>query len=440
MLRLRLITCVAGSFLTALLLHGCQSKAARGVELRGVLVDKKLHSKARCLDGSSPCFYLRKPAESSRKFLIFFQGGGFCTSETDCQERSKGTLGSTQDECPDSDAAGFFHGRVITSNISSINPLMHDWNQVFVRYCDGGYFAGDREDVSEEGLYYRGRYITEAVFATLAEEHELSSATDVVISGCSAGAIRTISHIDAMADMVRNVVTDQVRIAAIADSGYYLDDTGKYGNWSDYSLEPHADGTDGFTKTKEFATSVRGQNGTALLNEECLKHTNARSLGPNYCLIGSVSAQFAQTPLFLWQSRFDSDQLLCDRPAQCTRRVAGEWKLGNSTLENEWGNRLVQYLETSFLQNVSKPRGAFLDSCSRHCEGAYLPQDCRTGKTPLEAFEEWYKGDFSQVYYHQTEDQFSAQNAYDTCSPYVCCKPADGTCSAAEQLVSTWVV
>lgn len=440
---LQLTTCILAS----------QSSVEDGPSFRGVLIDREAHGRALCLDGSSPCFYMRTPAKRSRKFLIFFEGGGFCTSEQDCKNRSRSYYGTTRNRCLHSEAASKFEGRVIQSDDRGINPLTHDWNHVFVRYCDGGYFAGEREDTSSRhGLYYRGRYITEAVFHTLSQNHGLNAATDVIIGGCSAGAIRTISHIDAMSGMIRDLVdNDEVRIAAIADSGYYLDDTGLYGNWSDFSSKPHADGTRGFTNSKKFATSSTCQNGTAMLNKACLADVRSRSLGPHYCLVGSVAAQFVSTPLFLWQSRFDSDQLLCDRPASSARQVAGGWVLGDAGVENYYAGEMTRYLEDTFLNDMTLPRGAFLDSCRRHCDQDYtaasrsqnrfrvLPQDCMSKRTPLQAFQAWYEHKFEQVYYHQTEPFFSAENAYDKCTAYSCCKPAEGICTRSGAWRRLWI-
>lgn len=44
------------------------------------------------------------------------------------------------------------------------------------------------------------RYITMALFADL-QNRGMSNATDVVLSGCSAGAIHIFAHLDAMKEM-----------------------------------------------------------------------------------------------------------------------------------------------------------------------------------------------------------------------------------------------
>lgn len=49
---------------------------------------------ARCLDGSPGLYYLVPGTEASR-FLVFFEGGGFCTDFDDCAARSQGYLGAS---------------------------------------------------------------------------------------------------------------------------------------------------------------------------------------------------------------------------------------------------------------------------------------------------------------------------------------------------------
>lgn len=55
-------------------------------------------SQARCLDGSLPMFYLRKgTGEGKNKWLIYFEGGGWCFDLPACKARAKTVLGSSND-------------------------------------------------------------------------------------------------------------------------------------------------------------------------------------------------------------------------------------------------------------------------------------------------------------------------------------------------------
>ena len=52
---------------------------------------------ARCLDGTAPGYYIERGSGTGvGKWMIHWQGGGWCTSEADCVGRSHGDLGSSK--------------------------------------------------------------------------------------------------------------------------------------------------------------------------------------------------------------------------------------------------------------------------------------------------------------------------------------------------------
>ena len=79
--------------------------------------------------------------EGSKKWLIHLMGGGWCLrGRSDCLDRSKTRLGSTSAKFyPESRS---FDG--ILSDDPKINPDFYNWNMVYVIYCDGASFAGNR--------------------------------------------------------------------------------------------------------------------------------------------------------------------------------------------------------------------------------------------------------------------------------------------------------
>eukprot|EP00427_Karlodinium_veneficum_P033277 CAMPEP_0169196542 /NCGR_PEP_ID=MMETSP1016-20121227/7787_1 /TAXON_ID=342587 /ORGANISM="Karlodinium micrum, Strain CCMP2283" /LENGTH=137 /DNA_ID=CAMNT_0009273123 /DNA_START=298 /DNA_END=711 /DNA_ORIENTATION=- len=105
------------------------------------------------------------------------------------------------------------------------NPLLWNWNLVFVRYCDGAYMSGARvapvqvKSFWGEGVvHYNGEHISRAVMADLSKQSGLGSATDVVFSGCSAGGIHTFAHLDALRDMVPKKAV----VVGFPDSGFFV--------------------------------------------------------------------------------------------------------------------------------------------------------------------------------------------------------------------------
>mmetsp|Transcript_20847 Transcript_20847/g.18385 ORF Transcript_20847/g.18385 Transcript_20847/m.18385 type:complete len:111 (-) Transcript_20847:160-492(-) len=108
------------------------------------------------------------------------------------------------------------------STDSSINPLSYDWNTIYVKYCDGGMFLADRAEPvqAEDGssIYYRGRRIMMAVFQELVNNYNFNSATDVLVSGCSAGAAAVYGH----SDYIRNTyVPANANFMAMPDSAFF---------------------------------------------------------------------------------------------------------------------------------------------------------------------------------------------------------------------------
>lgn len=113
--------------------------------------------KAKCLDGSSPAVYLHQ-GEEKNKFLIYFQGGGFCQGSSlsevldSCYQRSKTALGSSKDLSDTIDAEGYLSTDPSVSKFAS-------WTKVLIAYCDGSLHQGSTEAAyrfKDASLYFRG--------------------------------------------------------------------------------------------------------------------------------------------------------------------------------------------------------------------------------------------------------------------------------------------
>ena len=75
-----------------------------------------------------------------------------------------------------------------------MNPLMHDWNMLQVLYCDGASWTGSNSSTTiHEGkqLYFRGKNNLDALIDDLLTNRGMAQATEVVISGGSAGVFCT---------------------------------------------------------------------------------------------------------------------------------------------------------------------------------------------------------------------------------------------------------
>lgn len=202
-----------------------------------------------------------------------FQGGGWCTSASDCYTRSQTILGSSKTwspwlstQWPPEGAA--FYGLM---DANATNPF-GDWTFVWVGYCDGSSYVSDADApivVNGTNLYMRGRAILdahldelEAAFGFtstvsgglaarslrvagrtqwlhLSRQHmrrmpvdrrpargcvggwtgaRLLQASEVMISGTSAGGLATYLH----TSYIKSRLPAATRVVAMPDAGFFL--------------------------------------------------------------------------------------------------------------------------------------------------------------------------------------------------------------------------
>lgn len=107
------------------------------------------------------------------------------------------------------------------------NPLMYNWNAVELRYCDGASVSGDKPtptNVSGTMLHFRGRAILDAEIKSILVDRGMNKASDVVVSGCSAGGLATFLHCDYWAAGIANATGGAAKVACMPDSGFFLDE------------------------------------------------------------------------------------------------------------------------------------------------------------------------------------------------------------------------
>lgn len=173
---------------------------------------------ALCNDGSAPVFYFRPGSGSdSEKWIIYFQGGGGCTDEVSCQARAveKKNL-TTASRMP----ATMNHEGLL-SPLPSVNPDFHSYAHVYVHYCSSDFWAGAAERrIGDATWYFSGRAIVDAVIERLSTQSiggapTLATATEVLVSGSSAGAIGAHNNLDRVAAMLPDA-----RVRGLFDSGW----------------------------------------------------------------------------------------------------------------------------------------------------------------------------------------------------------------------------
>lgn len=347
---------------------------------------------ARCLDGSPGGYYFRPAANPSAatKWKFHFMGGGWCQSAENCLERSKSLLGSSTYWTPSLSAlwgnnAGFY-GLMAANNASNEYNPFGDWNFVWLAYCDGSSQTSNRDDpvmVNGTPLYMRGRALLDAHLYELESKYKfLSTATEVIISGTSAGGMSTYMHSSFIKSSLK---VPNARLVAVPDAGWWWDHTA-YGSsdhpWLDGILKAYTPDLWNATLRgcMSKCLSEAAQNGTALAAAMCYTQPNAY--------------QYLDVPVFVVQSMVDTANLgLCyhapcsfngSLPGKCTQTEVSSMlqfatELGDSVVNAQapFGNR----------------DGHFLTSCSQHEES------CRSfdwwgitigGQTMNSTFTTWY--------------------------------------------------
>jgi hypothetical protein len=206
-----------------LLLLGSAAAAAAATPL--TLLDARSYPLARCMDGSPGGFYLETargpPAAAATSWVIELEGGGECASQRLCDAR-RGTPLASSLHFPASATLGN-----LASGNPEHNPRLARWNRVHVPYCSQDLWMGTRTTNASGqdpavgngtlGYYFAGHRILEAVLAELAAAHGLGDATNIVLTGESAGGIGVWPNLDWLAQQF-----PAARVVGAPIAGFYF--------------------------------------------------------------------------------------------------------------------------------------------------------------------------------------------------------------------------
>lgn len=339
---------------------------------------------AVCLDGSPPGFYLRNGTSLEKsKWIIFFQGGAWCDDEDSCYQRSYTALGSSTcfgDYLQDEECEG-----LLSSHVKH-NPEFYNWSSVFVPYCDGASFTGDREkplEFNDKLLYFRGRRILDALLDEFLRRG-MDKASEIILSGSSAGALSAMVHSDYIRTRVRRLSNASVRV--LADAGFFLD-------------EPSFDGDK--TMRHIFQQTYTLHNSSAGLNHKCLQ---AQKRKRKYrCFFPQYSLPFVTTPVFLVNSLYDSWQIGSLSNISCICDFDTCSSAEKSFIE-KFRKKTLRALRSVF---DSKETAVFADACLVHsqCPVNDFWSKVQVGNVTIaQAFVNWYHG--------EVEDRFKIDDPY----------------------------
>lgn len=278
-----------------------------------------------------------------------------------CGEREKTPLGSTlQDE-----EIKDFSEKSLFSQDALQNPAFHDWHVVLLRYCDGAAFASASGD---------------AMFTAMLHDllvNGLSEASDVVVSGCSAGAVAAALHVDKVQHALPNVF-----VTALLDSGVFPDFSRHDPDAELVLTKPSAAGIWHADGELVRLFKERGLQAAGSIPSACLA---AYESTPWRCFFLEYLLPFIEAPAFVLQSRFDSSNV------RDVERLEDLEAFGNGVA---W--RLTRAIESDttysdkLIGRRRSPHGLFLDECFHHC--MTWGQLKASGASQPEAFISWRNG------------------------------------------------
>ena len=293
----------------------------------------------RCLDGTSSGFYLL-PGDP-RKFTITLAGGGECNDAPSCTSRLTSALGSSKYFAPSQtlDAGAHF-----ADPNPSANPAFAAWTHVMLPYCSGDLHMGTRTAASADtfGLFFSGHLVLNETLNALEAAHGLGSATDILLSGDSAGGIGTWPHVDWLAGRFPSA-----RVTAAPLAGMY------------FYAYPYTGPNHTSSVLASFAPEgIELLHGLyqPFLNEACAAAHAARGASPAPCMLSNYSYPYVRSAVFVTEAQTDQVQLLDhdDVPPAYVRQPEEEAYIA------EWA------------ANMSVALGAALDPANSK-DGAFSP-------------------------------------------------------------------
>jgi len=417
-------------------------------ELQRYEVDTARFPDAICNDGSPAVFFFRPAVDGSRdKWLINLNGGGACASGSACAARwcwCRSTSGP--DGCPfaetttnfsmgnmDGDdrarigAAGIFR----RGDAQRDNPL-GGYNQVRVVYCSSDTWTGSRRDVPlttahpktgvevSYSIHFLGARILDAVLDILRREGgatpvyslggspvelpDLDDASEVVLSGDSAGGAGVIGNLDRVADLLREhngacqgascpLVVRGLIDAVVGPEIEPLDLTESFlaplggSTWADYL---------------SFLAAVRGANQGTRRDRSCERWHEGRDPGPEACLDDThVIRHHVTTPFFVRMALLD--QLISANYAEGGYRDPELGALSLAVFAQVLRRELVAFDTLPAVAEegaaMSVAPGVFAPACSKHDtlhdDGEVYGTTITQGGEDLvlfEVFERWRTG------------------------------------------------
>ena len=261
--------------------------------------------------------------------------------------------------------------------------------------------------VNGHPVWFRGKRVLDAVLDFLRTDYNLGAATEVLLSGGSAGGLACFLH----ADHVRAQFADSVKFKGAPVSGYFLNHATVDGKVS--SIQ----------STMQWL--LPAMNSTSAAHPACIAATPA---GLQWgCLFANESYHRAATPLFPLNSAIDKYQVqsILDFDRSCASDEFKRCSLQQIDQLNQWEKDFLRDLQ----DNDGYTRvgnGGFIESCLEHVAAQYsgtVNKYAVGGVTMMQGLVAWWEDpadspSYNRLHWHlpcELESRFIPHQCNPTC-------------------------
>eukprot|EP00026_Physarum_polycephalum_P010963 Phypoly_transcript_11152.p1 GENE.Phypoly_transcript_11152~~Phypoly_transcript_11152.p1 ORF type:complete len:398 (+),score=40.12 Phypoly_transcript_11152:45-1196(+) len=310
------------------LVSGVLGGAMMPATLNLVWVPNAVEQNIVCNDGSPYGYYFRK--NNPDKWIVHFQGGGWCYDEPTCSQRN-----STSNRMMSSKTwTNVWYPSGIFDQNTTNNPDWYDATYVYLPYCTSDSFSGNvTASAKTFGWSFLGKVVLQGVIQTLLPQG-LSTATSVLVSGCSAGGAAVVANVDYVNSLLPPNANRVLK--GHVDAGWFMFAT-------PFSSVP-------ITMQGILETGAKLWGG--LPNPACAA---AYPENPGMCYMGEFALPYFKVPVLVHQESEDFPQLLING-------LQLPWTSAGVAYEDQWRANL-----TSSLKKLQPPHAAFSPACYWHC-------------------------------------------------------------------------
>jgi hypothetical protein len=145
--------------------------------------------------------------------------------------------------------------------------------------------------VGSSTIFYRGRFILDAIYDDLFSQHSLGSADTVLVSGCSAGGLAVYVNIEHVEARIK-AVNPATRVLGVPGAGFFMGEARPFSG-------------SGYLANYQWV--FENQNVSGSLNSGCMAARSATN-DQWRCFIANETLPFTKTPLFISNSLTDAWQ------------------------------------------------------------------------------------------------------------------------------------